>query len=265
MPRTIPTAPLPETAALRPGDIETEAETAPARTLPAFDPVPRQCKRYDGWTPERQQRFIEALADTGSVAAACRMVGKSTVSAYYLRRQPGADSFREAWEAALDLGVQRIEDAAMDRALNGVEVPVYSYGKLIGTRRVYNDRLLMFMLRNRAPRRFAAGGARGLSAMDRTTLTRLKRDWRQEWERELARDELEQEAENHAALNEKLDRARKAWYASLTTRTRAAYEEFKRLERLDDEHGLNAWSERCLNNDTADADDKEESGPEAAT
>lgn len=47
----------------------------------------------------------------------------------------------------------------MDRALNGVEVPVYAYGKIIGTRRVYNDRLLMFMLRNRAPKRFAAGGA----------------------------------------------------------------------------------------------------------
>ena len=69
--------------------------------------------------------------------------------------------FRDAAERArshpaLDLGVQRIEDVAMDRALNGVEVPVYHFGAVVGTRRVYNDRLLMFMLRIRAPKRFAA-------------------------------------------------------------------------------------------------------------
>ncbi|HEX2763027.1 MAG TPA: hypothetical protein VHM92_04155 [Allosphingosinicella sp.] len=30
----------------------------------AFTPVPRRY-RHDGWTPERQVAFIEALADTG--------------------------------------------------------------------------------------------------------------------------------------------------------------------------------------------------------
>lgn len=41
----------------------------------------------------------------------------STVGAYYLRRQPGAESFREAWLKALDLGFERLEDVAMERAL----------------------------------------------------------------------------------------------------------------------------------------------------
>lgn len=80
--------------------------------LPAFTPVPRQYQRRDGWTPERQRSFIEALADTGSVEAAARAVDMSSVGAYHLRRQPGAEEFRAAWEAALDLGVQRIEDVA---------------------------------------------------------------------------------------------------------------------------------------------------------
>ena len=109
----------------------------PAGELPDFTPVPRQCARHDGWTEDRQRRFIAALADTGSVAAACKAVNMSTVGAYHLRRQPGAESFRAAWQAAIDLGVQRIEDVAMDRALNGVDVPVYSYGKLVGTRTTY--------------------------------------------------------------------------------------------------------------------------------
>lgn len=85
---------------------------APMRTLPAFTPVPRRGKRHDGWTDARQHAFIEALADTGSVEAACRAVDMSQAGAYYLRRQPGADSFAAAWQAALDLGVQRIEDTA---------------------------------------------------------------------------------------------------------------------------------------------------------
>jgi hypothetical protein len=121
--------------------------------LPDFKAVPRRY-RHDGWTPERQRAFIAALADMGSVKAAAHSVGMTPESAYYLRRQRAAEGFANAWLAALDLGVRRLEDIALERAIHGVEVPVYSYGKLVGTRRVYNDRLLMFMLRNRAPHRF---------------------------------------------------------------------------------------------------------------
>lgn len=37
--------------------------------IPEFAPVPRKY-RHDGWTPERQKAFIEALADCGSVTRA---------------------------------------------------------------------------------------------------------------------------------------------------------------------------------------------------
>ncbi|MBX7526995.1 hypothetical protein [Qipengyuania vesicularis] len=158
----------------------------PAGELPAFTPVPRKRNRHDGWTEDRQRRFIEALASTGSVMAAARAVNMSQEGAYHLRRQPGAESFRKAWQTALDLGVQRIEDVAMDRALNGVEVPVYSYGQLVGTRTAYNDRLLMFMLRNRAPERFADGRAKGMNAIGKMDLKRKKKQWRKEWEEEQA-------------------------------------------------------------------------------
>ncbi|MGC1271506.1 MAG: hypothetical protein WA842_13020, partial [Croceibacterium sp.] len=148
---------------------------SPAATLPPFLPVPRQCPRHDGWTPERQQGFIEALASTGSVRSAANAVNMTPEGAYLLRRHPQAASFRKAWEAALALGVQRLEDLALERATHGVEVPVYSYGKLVGTRVVYNDRLLMFLLRHRAPARFAADGrvtARRTTLGDPTEATR---------------------------------------------------------------------------------------------
>ncbi len=113
-------------------DTEPEAENpAPATTLPAFTPVPRLKARHNGWSAEVQLAFIEALAETGSVEAACRRVNRSAVGAYLIRRHPEAASFRKAWEAALDLGMQRVEDVAMDRALNGVEVPVYGRSRIL--------------------------------------------------------------------------------------------------------------------------------------
>ncbi|MBJ6121639.1 hypothetical protein [Sphingomonas mollis] len=117
-------------------------------SLPAFDPVPRRKPRHDGWTPARQVAFIEALADTGSVTRAAAQVNMSSESAYYLRRQPGAEGFARAWEAALDMGVLRLKDEAFDRALNGQLVPVIAGGQLLGYRRRKNDRLIMFILRH---------------------------------------------------------------------------------------------------------------------
>jgi hypothetical protein len=117
--------------------------------LPVFTPVPVK-PRHDGWTPARQRAFIGALADTGSVSRAARYVNMSPEGAYYLRRRPGAEGFRRAWEAALDLGVQRLKDIAYERAIDGQLSPVFVAGKLRGFRRVRNDRLLMFCLRMNA-------------------------------------------------------------------------------------------------------------------
>lgn len=181
-------------------------------TIPDFLPVPRHYNRHDGWTEERQRGFIAALADTGSVKAAAHRVNMTPEGAYLLRRHPAADSFRQAWEAALALGVQQLEDIAMERALYGQEVPVYSYGKLIGSRIVHNDRLLMFMLRNRAPTRFSADGrvtARRATIGDpaeANRLSRLKKQWRKEWEEARRREDESNEAEIYAQIDAKLDK-----------------------------------------------------------
>ena len=115
--------------------------------LPDFTPVPRKY-RHDGWTPERQKAFIGALADTGSVSRAAAMVNMAQTNCYTLRRAPGAESFRRAWEAALDFGVARLKDIAFERAIDGYLVPVFVAGKLLGFRRKHNDALLMFCLRH---------------------------------------------------------------------------------------------------------------------
>ncbi|WP_298304648.1 hypothetical protein [uncultured Erythrobacter sp.] len=239
----------------RRADPRTTRQLVPRGQLPSFTPVPRECKRHDGWTDERQRAFIEALADTGSVAAACRQVDMSTVGAYHLRRQKGAESFREAWQKALDLGVQQLEDVAMDRALNGVDEPVYSYGELVGVRKKVNDRLLMFMLRNRAPERFGqsvtknGGSLKGLNAVGRMEKRRLKKKWRKRWEAEQARKlaaandparRLVKAKDIHASIDAKIAEVRREAeqrraheWEQMSPETRDAWKAFEALRDAD--------------------------------
>jgi hypothetical protein len=183
------------------------SDETPLTLLTEFAPVPVR-ERRDGWQEQVQRAFIAALADCGSVEAACRYVGRTPSSAYRLRRHPEGGEFARAWQLAVDLAVHMIEDAAMDRAVNGVEVPVFAYGDKIATRRVHNETLVMFMLRSRAPERYCDGGAKALNAVDKRMLDRLKKQWRQEWEAEdLARD-AEEEQETFASLDAFLDNLR---------------------------------------------------------
>ena len=104
----------------------------------------RRRPRLDGWTEEKQRRFIEVLADTGLVGAAARAVGMSRETAYRLRRSPHGAAFARAWDAARQHAGSGLEDVAFERAIEGVEHNVYNeYGEVVCTKRVYNDRLLI--------------------------------------------------------------------------------------------------------------------------
>lgn len=209
--------------------------------LTEFSPVPRQKVRHDGWTPDRQRRFIEALADLGSVKSAAHAVNMTPEGAYLLRRHPQAEEFRAAWEAALSLGVQRLEDAAMERALFGVEVPVYHFGAVVGTRRVYNDRLLMFMLRNRAPRRFAADSLVNANASTQSHLARLKREWRAQWQAELEAESEKNSADIIQSLDARLEKMHQRSLALQSPRTRELYDQYREAEEADRAKGT--WPE----------------------
>jgi len=140
------------------GDMKNRVPTD--RPIPDFTPVPRRY-RHDGWTAERQRAFIAALAETGSVTHAAHRVNMAKEGAYQMRLKPGADSFRAAWAAALDHGVQSLADIAIDRARDGVPVPIFHKGEQVGERRWYNDRLLMFVLKHHMPNRYGADLPRG--------------------------------------------------------------------------------------------------------
>ncbi len=70
-----------------------------AALLPDFEPVPLRHRR-DGWTPERQRRYVTALFETGHMGKAARAVGMTEQSAARLRRRPDAASFARACNTA---------------------------------------------------------------------------------------------------------------------------------------------------------------------
>lgn len=156
--------PAPEPHAPASQELAATDPTEQGAPLPAgYDPadyrwVPvRRRPRYDGWTEEKQRRFIEVLADTGLVSAAAKAVGMSREGANRLRRSPHGAAFARAWDAARHHAGGVVEDIAFERALEGVEHNVYDeWGEVVATKRVYNDRLLMFLLRNLKPERYAA-------------------------------------------------------------------------------------------------------------
>ncbi|MBO9623658.1 MAG: hypothetical protein J7500_13200 [Sphingomonas sp.] len=118
----------------------------------------------------RQRAFIAALAETGSVTAAAARVNMAKEGAYQMRLAPGSESFRAAWAAALDHGVQRLADVALERAMEGVTVPVFHKGEQCGERRWYNDRLLMFLLKHHLPGKYGVSlplGTRARATIER--------------------------------------------------------------------------------------------------
>ena len=167
--------------------------------LLAFDPVPHKRPRRNSITPDKQRKFIATLAATGIVTQAAKSIGVSMEAIYKLRQRPGAEGFRAAWEAALDRGISRLEDCALQRAMEGEERPVVSGGKWLGSWRRFDNSLLMFLLRHRLPARYAGDVGPGHPLYER-----IRRDVLAE----LAADEAEDEAQVLEELDAMIDRMR---------------------------------------------------------
>ena len=137
------------------------SDSTPSRRsrVPAFTPVPLRFRK-DGWTPGCQADFLGGLAETGSVSAAARHVGKTRESAYRLRDKDGAESFAAAWDFVLTGPRARksTTDLLRHRMSYGKLKPVMRGGKHVATvRSPDNDAVLQLyrreMRRRRALRR----------------------------------------------------------------------------------------------------------------
>jgi hypothetical protein len=144
--------------------------------------------RHDGWTPAKQARFLRRLAATHCVSEAARSVGMGRQSAYKLRNRLRGEPFDVAWQAAFRLQYDALLEAAVERAINGVEVPHFHRGELIHTSRRYDERLTVALLAMRgalAPAPYGAGAynPESLPADDFERLVRRVEDGPEKWGR----------------------------------------------------------------------------------
>lgn len=123
-----------------------------------FVPAPHSHPRRNSITADRQREFVAALAATGVVLQAAAHIGASPEALYALRHKPGAEGFAAAWDEAAERGFTRVEDSAVQRAIQGETRLVVSAGKLLGYERRHNESLVMFLLRNRRPDRYGGVG-----------------------------------------------------------------------------------------------------------
>jgi len=104
----------------------------------------------DRFAKEKKRTFLASLVQAGgNVSTACDEAGLNRRTAYLWR---AADkSFAEAWDDALNLGLDELESEARRRAFDGVEEPVFYKGEVCGHIRRYSDSLIMFMLKAYRP------------------------------------------------------------------------------------------------------------------
>ena len=72
--------------------------------------------RLRQWTPRVEERFLETLAATCNVKAACAEVGLTAASAYNHRKR--WQGFAERWDEAVEIGYSRLEAGLIEHACN---------------------------------------------------------------------------------------------------------------------------------------------------
>ena len=113
----------------------------------------RKHHRLKKITPERLQKFIEALASNGGFASrACEVVGLSRHALYKFRREN--KEFAAAWDIAVTIGADLFEEECMRRAFDGVDEPVFYQGDVCGHVRKYSDHLAGLILRGSKPDKY---------------------------------------------------------------------------------------------------------------
>jgi hypothetical protein len=110
-------------------------------------------KRTSRVQPKKESEFLAVLRETGgNVSRACAAIELTRARAYEWRRVDPV--FALAWDEAVELGTDELEEEARRRAFAGVDEPVFYQGEECGAVRKYSDTLLIFLLKGRRPDKY---------------------------------------------------------------------------------------------------------------
>ncbi len=102
--------------------------------------------------PEAKQAFLAALRATYSVQHAAAAASIHRATAY--RWRAADEAFADAWDQALEGCKDRLEQSLFQRAVDGVEEPVFYKGKQCGSVRRYSDAAAIFLLKGGRPEKY---------------------------------------------------------------------------------------------------------------
>ena len=86
--------------------------------------------KYTRLTPHTRAKFLEKLKETANVSLAAELVGVNRIRAYQIKKED--KEFAEAWEEAIEIGIDNLEYEARRRAMHGTSKPVFYKGEVCG-------------------------------------------------------------------------------------------------------------------------------------
>jgi len=101
---------------------------------------------------ERWGILLEELTHHANRVMACEKSGISIKSDYDRRHFDPV--YKAANEEAMKCGIEALEAEAHRRAHQGVDEPIYQGGALVGTKRVYSNTLIAFLLSANCPDKY---------------------------------------------------------------------------------------------------------------
>ena len=105
-------------------------------------------------TSKNKATFLIALTESANVSSASKLINVSREYMYRVRKLEKNKEFAEAWDDALQVGVDTLEEEARRRAYLGVDEPVYYQGKQCGSIKRYSDTLIIFLLKAHRPEKY---------------------------------------------------------------------------------------------------------------
>lgn len=111
------------------------------------------------YTQQRGEAFCALLATTAMVSKAAEFLRVSRKTVYDWRN--AHKDFAVAWDAALAVGMSRLEDEGVRRSADGIKKAVWYKGRIVGYETIYSDTLLQFMLTAHKPDKYGKSRVEG--------------------------------------------------------------------------------------------------------
>lgn len=100
----------------------------------------------------KKAEFLARYAELGTIQAAADVTEINRATHYtWLADDP---DYAQAFDAAGEIAVERLEQEARRRAVDGVDEPVFYKGDQVASVRKYSDTLLIFLLKAARPERY---------------------------------------------------------------------------------------------------------------